>query len=52
MNIISIMKKVVKKVIVKKEEGKKPSVCIVCSGIGRVSEKVSCDTCKGTGLPQ
>lgn len=48
------VKKVVEAVkkVTKKAEDKIASVCLVCSGIGRVSEKVSCETCQGTGLPQ
>lgn len=26
------------------------SKCSICNGIGRVSERVSCEECQGTGL--
>lgn len=53
MSIAKNVKKVVKKVVAKKEVSSKEPValkCVICIGIGRVSEKVSCDTCQGTGL--
>lgn len=40
----------VKKATTKKVEEVKEVRCAVCNGTGRVSERVSCEECQGTGL--